>query len=436
MQSARFAAGPFTEDNLFMNMTRVRRQIGCAIVVLLSILVQASLAQEWTLTTADFKSGSVLLRGLSADGFKIAAPDTKAESVVPLNQFVSVSRPAGDQPVVPASFTLALTNGDRLIGEPGSVTNEKLTWLSPSLGNVPIPFSKLLCINRGLNLTVPDEQPKQDVATLANGDTVSGVFTNCVDLKVTMQADAGPTSLPLESIKRIVFAAAGTHGSNESARAFRIRLSDSSILTVADAKSDGTKLTLTLAGKNAPTVEVPMTSVLGIEQLNGPVGWVSSMTPIENVQTPYLGGAATWPAKFDLSVDGSPLSFDGQLYDHGIGVHAYSRLTFAIDPQWKVFRTQYAIDSHRDEPRKFADVTVRIKLDDKVVHEEKHFREGILSPVVMLDLNGAKTLTLECDYGDAGDTQAHLDWLSAAFLHDRPEPAANETATTQPAAKP
>jgi hypothetical protein len=411
-----------------MNMNRVRGKICCATVVLLSALAQAGFAQEWTLTTADFKSSSVLLRGLSADGFKIVSPETKEESVVPLNQFVSLNRPAGDKAVVPVSFTLALTNGDRLIGEPGSVANEKLTWLSPSLGSVPIPFSRLLCINRGLNLSVPDEQPKQDVATLSNGDTVSGVFTDCVDLKVTMQADAGPTSLPLESVKRIVFAASGSHGTNDSTRAFRVRLSDSTIITVADAKSDGTKMTLTLQGKNAPTVELPMTGILGIEQLNGPVGWLSSMNPTENVQTPYLGGAASWPAKFDLSVDGSPLSFNGQAYDHGIGVHAYSRLSFAIDPQWKVFRTQYAIDSPRDEPRKYADVTVRIKLDDKVVHEEKHFREGILSPVIMLDLNDAKTLTLECDYGDAGDTQAHLDWLAAAFLHERPA-AATEPAT-------
>jgi hypothetical protein len=422
-------------------MTFTARSTACAIVLTFVLLrAQVGFAQEWTLTTADFKSTTVQLRGLSADGFKILSLDTKTERVVPLNQFVSVSRPAGDEPVVPASFTLALTNGDRLTGEPGSVANEKLTWLSPSLGSVPIPFSKLLCINRGLNVSVPDDQPKQDIATLANGDTVSGVFTDCADLKVTMQADAGPTSLPLESIKRIVFAASGSHGVNDSARAFRVRLADSSILTVADAKSDGTKLTLILAGKNATTVEVPMTSVLGIEQLNGPVGWLSSMIPTENVQTPYLGGDISWPAKFDRSVDGSPLSFNGHIFDHGIGVHAYSRLTYAIDPQWKVFRTLYAIDSQRDQPRKYADVTVRIKLDDKVVQEEKHFREGVLSPVVLLDLNGAKTLTLECDYGDAGDTQAHLDWLAAAFLHEKPaaatEPAATQPAATQPTTAP
>ena len=339
-----------------------------------------------------------------------------------------------------------MRGGDRLAGQPGPVVSEKLTWESPLLGKIPVPFGKLLAINRGANSSFPDVQPKQDVVTLSNGDTVSGVFTDCAELNVTLQTDSGPTLVPLEGVKRILFAATGSAAPTSSTRAFRVRLVDSSILTVADVQTDDTKLKLTLQGKDAQVVGVPMSSVLAIEQLNGPVGWLSSMTPILNIQTPYLGGSSAWPARFDQSVDGSPLSFDDHIYEHGIGVHAYSRLTFAIDPQWKVFRTQYAIDSPRDQPRKYADVTVRIKFDDKVVHEEKHFREGILSPVIMLDLNGAKTLTLECDYGDAGDTQAHLDWLQPALLHDRPVPPvapATEPATqpatqaaTQPATNP
>ena len=42
-----------------------------------------------------------------------------------------------------------------------------------------------------------------------------------------------------------------------------------------------------------------------------------------------------------------------------------------------------------------ADVTVRIKLDGKTVHEQPGFKAGALSPVVVIDLNGAKALTLD-----------------------------------------
>jgi len=40
-----------------------------------------------------------------------------------------------------------------------------------------------------------------------------------------------------------------------------------------------------------------------------------------------------------------------------------------------------------------------------------------------LDLKGAKSLTLEADFGDAGDTQAHLNWLQPALLRETPATA-------------
>lgn len=274
--------------------------------------------------------------------------------------------------------------------------------------------------------------PKQDIVTLSNGDTAAGVFVGCGDGNVTLQADAGPMSIPLASVTRIAFSSTGAVAADAS-RAFRIHLSDGTVITAPDASTQGEKLNITLAGKNAGMVSLPLANVLGIEQTNGPVGWLSSRTPTENIQTPYLGGGSHWPAKFDQAVDGSPLSFDGKIYNHGIGVHAYSRLTFAIDPQWSSFRTQFAIESNRDSPARYADVTVRLKLDGTEAHKQLHVREGELSPVITLDLRGHSTLTLECDYGDAGDTQAHLNWLEPALLR-QPPAAATMPATTAPAA--
>jgi hypothetical protein len=408
--------------------------ICCAFFLVATPLTRAAGAEDWSLTTADLQSQSAVPRALSTDGLRVTSPDGKNDRLIPLDQFLSVQRPASEETPAP-SFTLVLSNGDRLVGEPGPVNGERLTWLSPSLGKIPISFNRLVAINRGLNFSTPDEPPKQDIATLANGDTVAGVFTNSADSKITIQADAGPVSVPLDSIRRIAFAPTG-NAAADSTRGFRVRLTDGSILTVADASLDAGQLNVTLKGKNPVAVKVPLGNVLGIEQTNGPVSWLSSQMPIESVQIPYLGGAPTWPARFDQAVDGGPLSFNGRTYDHGIGVHAYSRLTFALDPQWAAFRTQYAIDSRRDEPRKYADVTVRIKLDDKVVHEQKHLHVGEISKQVLIELKGAKTLTLECDYGDGGDTQAHLDWLQPALLRTMPALPVAPPVTASPTAAP
>jgi hypothetical protein len=381
-------------------------------VTLLTVI--PAISADWFVTTADFHSQPITLHSITADGLHVASTQPTVDDIIPFDHFISAQRLTTDEPAAP-KFTLLLAGGDRLVGEPVSVASEKLTWSSPTLGSVPVSFSRLVAIGRGSQVTLPDEPPKQDVVTLANGDTIAGVFSDCADGKITIQTDNGATPVPLANVSRIAFAAAGpaVEGSD---RAFRLRLTDGSAVTAVSAVTDGDHLNLTLPGKNAPTPQVPLANLLSIEQLNGPVSWLSSHTPTESVQIPYLGGAPMWPARFDAEVDGSPLQFDAQSFDHGIGVHAYSRLTFTIDPQWSSFRTQFAIASPQDQPSKFAEVTVRIKVDGKVVHEQQHFRAGTLSPVIHVDLKDAKTLTLECDYGSAGDTEARLNWLQPALL--------------------
>ena len=405
-----------------------------ALVGILSwLLPAAARADDWSLTTADLQMQTALPRKLSADGLTFSGGDGKADKTIPLDRFVSLQRSASDEVPTP-SFTLVLSNGDRLVGAPGPVVGQRLTWVSPLLGNLTLPFNRLVVMSRGFNFSIPDEPPKQDVVTLANGDSVAGVFMGVADQKLTIQADTGAVAVPLENIRRIAFAptAAPTVAAADNTRAFRVRLNDGTLFTVADAQLDAEQFKVTLKGKNAVVVNLPMNAVLAVEQLNGPLSWLSSIVPTQSVQTPYFSGGQNWPARFDCAVDGSPLTFDGRIYDHGIGVHAYSKLVFPIDGQWAAFRTQYAIDSRRDQPRRWADVTVRILLDDKLVHEEKQVRQGVISNAVLLELKGARTVTLECDYGDAGDTQGHLNWLQPALLRGMPATSASTQPSTQP----
>ena len=149
---------------------------------------------------------------------------------------------------------------------------------------------------------------------------------------------------------------------------------------------------------------------VGVEQVNGPVSFLSSRTPSEVVQVPYLG--KPWPTRMDRSVTGGALSFDGRTYGHGIGVHAYSKVSWAIDGAgYKSFRTQYAIDG----AGAYAEVVVRVMVDGKVVHEAKDVRAGPPSGVVTVPVEGGKVLTLEVDYGANHDTQDRFAWLEAAL---------------------
>jgi hypothetical protein len=403
----------------------------CLLGTLILLAAGTARADDWTVTTADFRTESVLVRGIGPDGVRVADTASGPVRTIRFEQFVSAKRFAPVPATAPA-FTVALVGGDRLTGTPTAVSGEDLAWQNPLLGSIPVSLDHLVALGRGRDVIVPEKAPEQDLVTLANGDTVTGVFSDLAGGKVKVQVNNQMTDVPLADVARIAFAT--PPGSVVSAGKFRVRLADRSVLTVADLSLDDNKFKLTLPGKTAKRVTISANDVTGVELLNGPVQWLSSMVPAEAVQTPYLSHAPAWPAKFDSAVDGSPMSFDGRTSDHGIGVHSYSRLVFSVDPRWKYFRTQFAIDSRRDNPKTLADVTVRIKLDDKVVLEQTHVHVGAPAKAAVIELGDAKTITLECDYGPFGDTQGHLDWIEPALTLIKPlppvEPATMPSAPT------
>ena len=89
-----------------------------------------------------------------------------------------------------------------------------------------------------------------------------------------------------------------------------------------------------------------------------------------------------------------------------IGILAYAGLFLAEDQG--VMRT--IADKARDG------VTVRILLDNKPAYERQNVTSPDPSPVITLPLNGAKSLTLEVDYGLSNDTQDRFLWLQPALL--------------------
>ncbi|HEY8749286.1 MAG TPA: NPCBM/NEW2 domain-containing protein [Tepidisphaeraceae bacterium] len=370
---------------------------------------------KWILTTADFKSDPVTLAGFDASGLKVTTAENPAPRSIPLDQFLDVQRPL--PPVTsPAKFTLHMAGGDKLGGEPVNLTAEALVWRNATLGEISIPTGGLIGFTRHTTgtQTNPGEQGREDVVTLSNGDTVRGIIASMSGQSATVQTGAGNSEVPLDSITSISFAA--TPGAGPPKHGFRVRLDDGSSLVGTEAKLDSDNLDLTLA-KDASR-KIPIAHVAAIEQLNGPVSWLSSRAPSEAVSFPFVGPARQVPAYMDRAFDTQgPIEFKGTQFPHGIAVHAFSRIVWPLDPSYIAFRTRYAIEGDST----LADVTVRIKLDDKVVYEKQHVRSGSLSSPIVQDLNGAKTLIFEVDGGSAYAQDA-LDWIEPALLKKPAEP--------------
>ncbi len=192
--------------------------------------------------SADLRTEAANLKSIDAAGVHVTV--NGVEKAVPLGQFVELSRSLPPVPMA-GRFALQLAGGDRIGGEPAGIKGEQLLWKSPAVGEMEVSMRLLAGLTRPEGV-IRDERRKDDVVTLSNGDTVHGTVADLTSTKITLQTEAGPTDIPLDSLASIAFA---TAAGGRDKPGFRIRLDDGSSLLGSELTADGTALRLTLPGK-------------------------------------------------------------------------------------------------------------------------------------------------------------------------------------------
>jgi len=395
-------------------------RFGSVVATALLLVSVARADVRWNLTTADFQTQAINL--LAIDGTSVRFIDKASnDQTTPLDQFVSLQTAVSKPPRgAYGKSLLYLADGATVSGEITSMQDEKLLFTNDVFGKLSFTLKQITRIDSiaragGLKKMPPSQT--EDVVQLANGDTVRGVVLSMSLTTVSIKTEAGPSDVPLSNIASVAFATSGTPA-DRKAKGFRVQLDDGSSLAVDGLTLQGSAVAIVIAGE---TRTLDLDKLTSIEQINGPVAWLSALTPSENIQTPFL--EATWPARMNLSATSEPIRFGSRTFTHGIGVHSRSHLTWTLDGSFKSFRTQYATDPNLP----YADMDVRILLDGKVAHEAKSVKDGSISPVVALDLTGVKTITLEVDFGAGYDVQDRLNWIEPALLR-----SAVANPTTQP----
>jgi len=370
--------------------------------------------QVWNLTDAAMRQRAVSLTAIDADGALVSDPSgTGASQSVPWDDLVMLGRSAAPAAAGGSAFTAGLWSGDRFMGKPQSFSGQTLVWDSPLLGSVKIPLSQLAFVIRSGQTAPPDDPRDQDIVQLANGDTAAGIVTSLDANAVSVQSTGDPVPVPLSSVRAILLTTPHRKSGAEK-RGIRVTIDDGSIATASSVKLTGATFAISLS--DGQSASLPLKSVVSIEQINGPISWLCERAPSEDVQTPFWGSDPTWPTRIGASVDGRPLVFGTRAYPHGIGVHAYSRLSYVLDGSYAAIRLGYAITG--ESP--LADLTVRIKLDGKTAYEAVHVRSSAVVEGLVVDLRGARTLTMEVDYGPAGDVQGRMAWLDPVLMKTMP----------------
>jgi hypothetical protein len=386
--------------------------------VLLAIASPLLAAEGWTIVGSDFQSHPAAIQSIDDRGVKIVV-DGKTQAVN-WDTLLELDRPAVARSVA-GGFSLYLATGDCVSGEPVALDGEKLTWKNSVMGEIAIPATRVSAIARtGRSIGSLDESRSGDVVRLANGDSATGVITAITKESVTLHSADTDNTINFDQIAAVLLANPPPPAGK---RAFRISINDGSTVTVnAVDYSSAIPDKLSIALTNKDTRQIDLAVVDSIEQLAGPILWLTSIAPMQSVYKPYF--EENFPPRFDQPV-GEPGLTIRQKYPshrHGIGVHAYTNLTYAIPAGYSTFRTQYAIDPPPTTDAPLADVTVRILVDDKKRFETPHVRQGKPADPVTVDVIGGHTLSLEVDYGDNLAAQDRFVWLDPALVKVVPIP--------------
>ena len=397
-----------------------RRRSVVRIVSLVATLCAARAgyaADGWTVKTSDFREKNVALLSSIKDGKVRGTHQDSQFTDFPLSDVVEVTRDASVGAV--SGFVLWTIDGGRFVGRQSGLEGSKIRWDVDQIGPVEVPLDRVLGVLRGPLDDAPLRAPvAEDEILLKNGDTVRGTITAVDDKGFTITPAAGdPVVLSGDVIVRVIFAPPAQGRPARQAAGFTVRLVNGVVLPCADVQLGGASevsgqiLRVSPAGGGGER-NVSLESVVAIEHTGGRVRWLTDRTPLEAVATAFFGPAHQH--RIGRNVTGGLIRAGGATYERGIGVHSHSRITYAIEPADRSFRTQYAVDNELP----YADVDVRVLVDGKTVHEQKSLRSGILSPVIQADLRGAKTLTLEVDFGNNYDVQDRLNWIEPAIVRE------------------
>lgn len=172
----------------------------------------------------------------------------------------------------------------------------------------------------------------------------------------------------------------------------------------------------TAAGRG---VALPNVAIAEVFFDDGRLRFLSDMTPSAVDEASPFGDelGLSWPHRMDRSVTGGPLTAGGRHWSRGIGVHAPSRLTFALDGAWRELRGAVAIDDEVLRLSAKGSVIFRVHVDGERRFESAVVRGG--DPVLELPriaLQDARELVLEVDLATDLHVADRADWLGVVLV--------------------
>ena len=405
---------------------RVSR-VAAVLLCWLLVAIRCALADDGTRVTvfdADGRESSGLLRMISHEAVRIGEPliERKWSDIVWLR-----FGPVENVPHEPRGSAIWLANRDRLVATGTSIADEQLRASWRQFSEWP-EFSLPLESVRGLSLSLPharerrdeiaawlfDRKEARDELRLLNGDLLSGEVAGWREDTVALKTVGGEIKLPTADVRDIGFNPELLTLAEPKELCWLVSLRDGSRVTLLASKSRIDGETLKAAHVSGVSWEIPLASICEWRVLRGRAVFLSDLTPVETKQTPFLPGSRAWPLQRDRSVTGRPLRLGGREFPKGLGMHSRSTATYDLAGKYRAFHSLVGLN---DTTIGEGTAACSVEVDGRSVFEEPALsRHKGPQRIPLIDVTGAKQLTLTVDFGELGDSQDHVDWCDAVLL--------------------
>src|SRR5437588_273212 len=140
----------------------------------------------------------------------------------------------------------------------------------------------------------------------------------------------------------------------------------------------------------------------------GAAVYLSDLAPMSYEFTPFLG--LKWPLAVDAAVTGRQLALGDDYYDKGLGMHAQSRVSYALGGNYRWFEALAGLDAGTGSA---AQAKVSVVLDGMTVIAGKELTERDPLLPVRLSVRKAREMTLLVEFGSLGDRRGRVNWADA-----------------------
>jgi hypothetical protein len=332
----------------------------------------------------------------------------------------------------PDDVEVLLRTGDRIAGALGAAEKDAVRVAAGSLGEIVVPFTRIDQVRfTARRADWPKETPKitRDTLWTASGDRPMGTVLSVgrgeiVYLHARRNQEV---KLPTKDATVILFMPIPPDPPPPPKSLYSmVQLTDGSELRgkLRGLGSGGLSFTDLYGDERT----VPASGLAGVYFKNGRVIYLSDLEPAKvDENANYLRapepmpGDLSFPWQRDANAgDGGRLRIRGTEFRKGIGVHARSALTFALDGGFSRFQATVGIDDYAGrlsglDPA--GNVSFAVIADGAVLER----RDGVTSrtaPIALsLDVRGRKELTLLVDFGEDRSGQCDFaDWALARVI--------------------